>query len=86
MFKVMIVEDEPPIARTIKAALEKADTDFKVEKCCINGRMAVETLLKEDYDIVITDIKMPVMTGIELAGWISENKPDTMVIILSGYS
>ncbi|MGN0162358.1 MAG: response regulator [Candidatus Ornithomonoglobus sp.] len=86
MFKVMIVEDEPPIARTVKAALEKTDADFEVEKCCINGRMAVETLLKEDFDIVITDIKMPVMSGIELAGWISENKPNTMIIILSGYS
>ncbi|MDD6763318.1 MAG: response regulator [Clostridiales bacterium] len=86
MFKVMIAEDEPPIARTVKTALEAADADFKVEKCCINGRMAVEALLKEDFDIVITDIKMPVMNGIELAGWISENKPDTITVILSGYS
>ena len=86
MFKVMIVEDEPPIARTVKAAFEKTDADFKVEKHCINGSMAVEVLLKEHFDIVITDIRMPVMTGLELAGWIRENKPDTMVIILSGYS
>ena len=40
----------------------------------------------EDFDIVITDIKMPIMTGIELAGWIYQNKPDTKVIIVSGYS
>lgn len=40
----------------------------------------------KDFDIVITDIKMPIMTGIELAGWIYQNKPDTKVIIVSGYS
>ncbi|MGN0149571.1 MAG: response regulator [Clostridia bacterium] len=86
MFRVMIVEDEPPIARMVKTTLENADEDFKVEKSCINGKTAVEALLKENFDIVITDIKMPVMSGIELAGWINSNKPDTMVIILSGYS
>lgn len=86
MFKVMIVEDEPPIARTVKAVLEKTDADFKVGKSCTGGKAAVKALEKEDFDIVITDIKMAAMTGLELAGWISKNKPDTLVIILSGYS
>jgi YesN/AraC family two-component response regulator len=86
MFKVMIVEDEPPILRTVKNVIENTNPEFKVAACCINGKNAVEALQKEDFDIVITDIKMPVMTGLELAGWIYENKPETMVIILSGYS
>ncbi len=85
MFKVMIVEDEPPIMRSVRSALERADSDFHVEKCCINGVEAKAALENEDFDIVITDIKMPIMTGIELAGWIHENKPNTMVILLSGY-
>lgn len=86
MFKVLIAEDEPPIMRMIKSMLEMADADFCVEECCINGKKAVEKLEKEDFDIVFTDIKMPVMSGIELAGWIYKNKPGTMVIIISGYS
>lgn len=86
MFRVMVVEDEPPIMRMIKAGIEAADSDFEVKSCCMNGQEAVETLKSDDYDIVFTDIKMPVMTGIELAGWIYENKPQTMVVILSGYS
>ena len=86
MYKVMIVEDEPPIARMVKSVLESAAPDFSVAKCCINGKHAVEALEKEAFDIVITDIKMPVMTGLELASWIRENRAETMVIILSGYS
>ena len=83
MFKVLIAEDEPPIMRMIKSTLESVDSDFKVTECCINGKNAVEKLKNEDFDIVI---KMPIMTGIELAGWIYQNKPDTKVIIVSGYS
>ena len=52
----------------IKSTLESVDSDFKVTECCINGKNAVEKLKNEDFDIVITDIKMPIMTGIELSG------------------
>ena len=86
MLKILLVEDEPPIMRMVKAAIEEADSDFCVTQCCMNGKSAVEALEREHFDIVITDIKMPLMSGIELAGWIYENKPETMVIILSGYS
>ena len=86
MFKVMVVEDEPPIARAVKKAVESADGDFVVTRCCINGGEAVSVLENEDFDVVFTDIKMPIMTGLELACWIHENKPETMVVILSGYS
>lgn len=86
MFKVMVVEDEPPIARAIKNAIERADADFKVTRCCINGSEAQSVLENEDFDIVFTDIKMPIMTGLELASWIHQNKPFVMVVILSGFS
>ena len=86
MFKVMVVEDEPPIMRTVKNTFESVDSDFVVTRCEPNGKSAIEALMQEDFDIVITDIKMPMVTGTELAGWIYENKPETMVIILSGYS
>ena len=86
MFRVMVVEDEPPIMRMIKAGIESADPEFIVERCCMNGQEAVEALKSGEFDIVFTDIKMPIMTGIELAQWIYENKPQTVVVILSGYS
>lgn len=85
MYRVLLAEDEPPIMRTLKTAIERANSDFKVEKCCINGKQAAEVLKRERIDVVITDIKMPVMTGIELAKWIYENSPQTLVVLLSGY-
>lgn len=81
----MLVEDEPPIMRMVKNTIEQSDAEFVVSECCMNGKKAVEILEREEFDIVITDIKMPIMSGIDLAGWIHENKPETMVIILSGY-
>ena len=72
MFKVLIAEDEPPIMRMIKSTLESVDSDFKVTECCINGKNAVEKLKNEDFDIVITDIKMPIMNGLEATRIIRE--------------
>ena len=86
MFKVMVVEDEPPIARAVKNAIDHTDSDFYVARVCINGREAADILAREDFDVVFTDIKKPIMSGLELAAWIHENKPETMVIILSGFS
>lgn len=85
MFKVMIVEDEPPIMRALKKTIENNDSDFSVESCCINGKEAIEKLQNNDFDVVITDIKMPVISGLELAKWIHDNKPDVKTVILSGY-
>ncbi len=85
MFRVLLVEDEPPIMRMMKSIIESTTDDFCVAGECINGKTATELLEKEDFDVVITDIKMPVMSGIELAGWIHENKKETIVVIASGY-
>lgn len=85
MFKVMIVEDEPPIMRMIKTTLENVNSEFSVQKCCINGKEAVSALENEHFDLVITDIKMPIMNGIELSAWIYENRPSVKVVLLSGY-
>ena len=86
MYRVLLVEDEPPILRAEKAAIEGAASDFLVVKCAENGKEAVAALENDAYDIVFTDIKMPTMDGLKLAEWIHTNRPDTMVILLSGYS
>ena len=86
VLRVLLVEDEPPIARMVKKMLEATTDSFKVERLCINGFEAVSALKENDYDVVITDIRMPAMNGIELARWIYENKPNTTVVMLSGYS
>lgn len=86
MYKLLLAEDEPPIMRTIKKAFETAENGLWEISTVMNGKQARELLEKENFDVVVTDIKMPIMTGIELAEWIHENLPDLTVVILSGYS
>ena len=86
MFKILLVEDEPPIMRMVKSAIESADCDFCVTKSCMNGKSAVEALKDEHFDIVITDIKMPIMDGLQVARHIYENYAAMQVIILTAYA
>ncbi len=86
MYKLLLAEDEPPIMRTVKKAFESAGGDIWDIHTAINGKQARQMLEKDDFDVVVTDIKMPFMTGIELAQWIHENRPEMTVVILSGYS
>ena len=86
MYKLLIVEDEPPVMRSIKRAFETVASGMWTVETAMNGKQAQELLEKESYDVVVTDIKMPIMTGIELAEWIYNNHLDTSVVILSGYS
>ena len=86
MFKVLIAEDEPPIMRMIKSTLETVDSDFKVTECCINGKNAVEKLKNEDFDIVITDIKMPIMNGLEATRIIREEGASLPIIMQTAYA
>lgn len=85
MIRTMVVEDEPPIQRMIKTAIERANEDFSVTHTALNGKKAVELLEKERVDVVFTDIRMPVMDGLALAEWIGSNQPETLVVIVSGY-
>lgn len=86
VYKLLLAEDEPPIMRTVKKAFESADENTWDIYTAINGKQALQMIEKDDFDVVVTDIKMPFMTGIELARWIHENRPELTVVILSGYS
>ena len=86
MLKILIVDDEPDICELIHKLIDWEELELTSLGSSQNGIDAMEIILRQKPDIVITDIKMPIMTGIELAGWIYQNKPDTKVIIVSGYS
>lgn len=53
--------------------------------CARDGLKALALLKGNQYDLVITDIKMPGMDGLELANYVRANQPDTDIIILTGY-
>lgn len=68
MLNIMIVEDEPPIARSLKSMIEALNPAFCVLWLARNGRDALYQLeqVQEPVDILFTDIRMPVMDGLTL--------------------
>ena len=85
MKKVILVEDNKIERDNISFALEQIENVI-LDKSFFNGRDALEYLKKNKADIIITDIQMPEMDGIELIRSIRENGINTEVIIISGYN
>lgn len=84
MIRVLIAEDEPLIAESI-AILVNNHQAFSVVGVASNGIEALDELKKESIDVVITDIRMPGMDGLELLKVIYSKYPDIYTIIISGY-
>ena len=71
--KILIVDDEPHVIRVMRIALQKAGYDVDDAR---NGAQALEKILANPPDLLITDIDMPRMTGKELCGRILELMPE----------
>ena len=82
----IIIADDHTIVRQGLARLLEDQSDLKVVGEAINGRVAVEKALALKPDIVIMDIAMPLMNGIEAAKRIRKRLPKTKILILSMYS
>ena len=83
MYKVMVVDDEPIILSGIAHMLRWQDIGCTIEGTYRNGKEAYDALFSSPADIIITDIKMPVMDGLELLRKCSSDYPDTVFIILT---
>ncbi len=79
----LVVDDEAVIRDGIKRVLE--GDNFEVETCS-SGHKAIEQLQKKDYGLVITDLKMPGMDGIEVLKAVKTLQSDIPVIIITGYA
>lgn len=86
MFTALVVEDEPLMREYLMLHLTSIHGMWKTEGCARDGLEALALLNTKSFDLVITDIKMPHMDGLELADYIHANHPDTDIIILTGYS
>ena len=86
MFEAIVVDDERIIRTGISSFINNNDTGFEVIHTFKDGAEAIEYLKSHDPALVITDIKMVDVSGIELTKYIYENKPHIKVILLSGYS
>ncbi len=79
--KILIVEDDNFFREAISDLLKK---NYDVSEAP-NGKTAIEQLSLNDFDLVLTDIQMPMMTGLELLEWAKKNKP-TPFVIMTGFS
>lgn len=86
MFEAIVVDDERIIRTGISSFINNNDTGFEVIHTFKDGAEAIEYLKERDTALVITDIKMVDISGIELAKYIYENKPYIKVMLLSGYT
>ncbi|HEY0828179.1 MAG TPA: response regulator [Bacilli bacterium] len=85
MFRIIIVEDEPPIIRSIKEKIINIDPDFKVVGEYHNGEAALLEMDIVKPHVLITDLRMPVMDGTTLLERVREEYPEMICVILSGY-
>lgn len=83
--KIFLVEDEMIIRSGIKNSIEWGQEGYKFVGEASDGELAYPMILKEKPDILITDIKMPFMDGLELSRLVRKELPDIKILILSGY-
>lgn len=83
--KIFLVEDEIVIRNGIKNSIEWEKEGYKFVGEASDGELAYPMILKERPDILITDIRMPFMDGLELSRLVKQELPDIRILILSGY-
>ncbi len=87
MLKVLLVDDEPFILQGLSVIIDWSREGFEIVGKVSNSFEALELLQKEKIDLVIADIKMPKMTGLELLEKVRREKiSDAYFVILSGYN
>lgn len=86
MIKVFLVEDESVIRRGIRDSVDWEGNGFEFVGEAGDGEYAYPLILKMAPDILITDVKMPFMDGLELSRLVKKALPKTKILILSGYN
>ena len=84
MIRLLLVDDQNLICQGLQAVLSQ-EPDLQVVGSAENGQVALDLVATLQPDVVLMDIRMPVMTGIEATRLISEQFPDTKVLVLSTF-
>ena len=85
MKKILIAEDEFLVRIGLKTTVDWEAHGYKIVGEASNGREAFELFKKTKPHILITDVKMPIIDGLELLSMVKEKDPDILVVILSNY-
>lgn len=84
MKKILLIEDEEPIRRVLIRILEEENKDYEITEC-EDGKLGFDRLKKEDFDLVLCDIKMPKMDGVEVLQKARESSVNVPFIMLTGH-
>ncbi|WP_186370663.1 response regulator transcription factor [Shouchella miscanthi] len=83
--RMLIVDDEPVICQGLVQTIPWESLGVQEVDMAFNGKQALEKLAHQPFDLILTDISMPEMDGLALAEHIVHEKPDTKMIIISGF-
>lgn len=82
--KLLIVDDDPLVCQSLQLLLGKEE-DLEVSNIAANGQEAIELCLKEQPDVILMDIQMPIMNGIESTKRIKEQWPHVQIMMLTTF-
>ena len=84
MSKILIIEDEAAIRRVLTRILSEENKDYLVSEA-EDGLVGIELIKKENFDLILCDIKMPKMDGIEVLEAVKKIRPEIPVVMISGH-
>jgi len=84
MPKILVIEDEAAIRRVLVKILSEESNAYQVEEA-EDGLIGIEKIRKDDYDLVLCDIKMPKMDGVEVLEAVKKLKPEIPMVMISGH-
>ena len=84
MSKILTIEDEAAIRRVLVKILSEENDSYTVQEA-EDGLIGIELIKKDDFDLVLCDIKMPKMDGVEVLEAVKKIKPEIPVVMISGH-
>ncbi|MBE5910140.1 response regulator transcription factor [Pseudobutyrivibrio sp.] len=84
-YQVLVADDEPAAAQMIEKIVNTRSNDFYVKGIALNGQEALDFVANNYVDLIISDVRMPMVDGISLVTRLQENRPEIESIIVSGY-
>ncbi|WP_040279823.1 sigma-54-dependent transcriptional regulator [Psychroserpens damuponensis] len=84
MAKILVIEDEAAIRRVLVKILSEENDEYQVDQA-EDGLVGIEKIKKDDFDLVLCDIKMPKMDGVEVLEAVKKIKPEIPMVMISGH-
>jgi DNA-binding NtrC family response regulator len=84
MSKILVIEDEASIRRVLKKIISEENDSYHVEEA-EDGLLGMEMIKNNDYDLILCDIKMPKMDGVEVLEKVKKIKPEIPIVMISGH-